>query len=346
VRKKYCAFWIPSINYGVPRLIGDAFTPEVDASDVDNKNHEHLISVEVKLKEEEIEHIRVVSKMVDTTSSSLPREVVILLKEPQSSHTGMMSFSYEIDEADEQMKAVDKIMPTFVYHLIKGLFHKHEYHIEGRDSALKGLVSEDPVWIKGKDNEALVHYLGEYEKKFLTYRRVLIDKLSETKERYEQFKETSFEDLQELFLGLDDARKLHSDIDALCHNALGESVYYQSLKRSYDICREDSKSRQRLALNIQHALESIRLLQIENKNLWDARTYETMEALHKYSEILVKEVGHVLQENTNLTTQVHKMQLDNDRLAKLSYRLGLWGFIIGLLGFIVGVWGLLSSIFK
>jgi hypothetical protein len=49
--KKYCAFWIPSINHCVPRLIGGVSTGEIDASDDYSDDKKHPISVEVKLKE-------------------------------------------------------------------------------------------------------------------------------------------------------------------------------------------------------------------------------------------------------------------------------------------------------
>ncbi|MDR2118499.1 MAG: hypothetical protein LBP25_03055 [Tannerellaceae bacterium] len=219
-----------------------------------------------------------------------------------------------------------------------------------RDSALKGLVREIPICIKGRDNDALTHYLKEYEKKILAYRENIISKLTEIKEREREKEVENTEDKKERFLYLlTKGQDAHPHIDALCHDALGESIYYKTLQHSYynNSCRleglrdspgeDEHKTRRRTALNIHNALQNIRLLQIENKNLWDAKIYEINKALLSFNIIKLDKVDGVLVENTTLIGNIRQKQETNDRLAILSIRLGRWGLTIGFLGLAISI---------
>jgi hypothetical protein len=89
-----------------------------------------------------------------------------------------------------------------------------------------------------------------------------------------------------------------------------------------------------MALNIHNALQNIQLLQIENKNLWDARIFELNEFDSKINKKILDEVSAVLDGNTTLVQAIRETQKANDYLAKLSFTLGIIALAIGVAPYI------------
>lgn len=87
------------------------------------------------------------------------------------SHNGLFKYSLTIpDDGNALVKIEDSGMAVFpcdIYNRIKEFYHRHNYHaVNDGDSIIKPFVTTEDIDIKKDNNEALRHYLCQYEKKF------------------------------------------------------------------------------------------------------------------------------------------------------------------------------------
>lgn len=85
-------------------------------------------------------------------------------------------FMYEYEVQDKYLKENSKNryllnsnlnITNILYHSIKSFYHVHEFHAPIKDSILHPFSSEDRINLSSLNNPALLHYLDEFEKKFL-----------------------------------------------------------------------------------------------------------------------------------------------------------------------------------
>ena len=95
----------------------------------------------------------------------------LILEYEDYSHNGL--FKYKIGISDGDLFLLSEgdecayQFPCDIYHKIKDFYHLHEHHQPNDgDSMLKPYVSSTNVNIHDSDNEALLHYLHQYEIKF------------------------------------------------------------------------------------------------------------------------------------------------------------------------------------
>lgn len=88
------------------------------------------------------------------------------------SHNGLFKYKIVMPEGGSFLIKKDDatgkyLFPCDIYHKIKEFYHLHEHHqADDGDSMLKPYISSIDVDINQHDNEALLHYLNEYEIKF------------------------------------------------------------------------------------------------------------------------------------------------------------------------------------
>lgn len=87
------------------------------------------------------------------------------------SHNGLFKYGLTIpDEGNALIKIDDNGKATFpcdIYNKMKGFYHMHNYHaVDGGDSIIKPFISEENIDIKADNNDALKHYLCQYDNKF------------------------------------------------------------------------------------------------------------------------------------------------------------------------------------
>lgn len=87
------------------------------------------------------------------------------------SHNGLFKFKFDIPDEGNALIKIDNnelaIFPCDIYNKIKEFYHRHNYHAaDDGDSIIKPFVTTEDIDIKAENNEALRHYLCEYDKKF------------------------------------------------------------------------------------------------------------------------------------------------------------------------------------
>lgn len=107
----------------------------------------------------------------DKVGEEVLKDECFVLKYIEHSHNGLFKFSMEIPDTGNALIKIDKngkpVFPCDIYNKMKEFYHRHSYHtVDDGDSTLKPYLSEKDVDIKKENNEALKHYLCQYEKKF------------------------------------------------------------------------------------------------------------------------------------------------------------------------------------
>lgn len=339
--KIFYVFWLPRM-YHKELLVLDTAS--------------HVITDEISddISPAAIHHIKIEIDSVDTANHDITidsrlgddRHVTIVLKYINDSHNGLIQYYYEADNRNHEAKFISEAIPNAIYHLIKSFFHAHEYHHPQGDSTLFAFSSKKEVDIKGQDNEALMHYLEQYEKKFRGYRKSAFEQLQYIEEKNE-------ESADEYYINY---LRRHSHLDSLCDKALGESLYYETLLYSWyngsckhnreghhlnscqncDTQSESCKRLHRLALNTKNAIDSIRIIKQGNKNLFDYKNSEyTIKALEGI------ENGNSI--NQTLINDVQSLLRKGDKVAKNSYFAGIVGVVLGVISVFLGAIALRPS---
>ncbi|MEI8271561.1 MAG: hypothetical protein WCG08_02975 [Paludibacter sp.] len=256
---KYCAFWIPTIYHlDNSACIQNNITKDIS----DNSAQKHHITVNLGANRD----------IVITNNTG-----ALTLKYKVHSKNGIYLYEYEIDEkSDTSLLFISMEMPNAIYHIIKELYHSHVHHEENADSLLRAFVSDQPIDIRTENNEALVHYLTIYEKKFIAYSdqiSTLCNKLI-----------SNGNIVTKKHLNLNG----YKQIDKLCHNALGEALYCETLLNSKytnsdNHLIDDSHNQQRIRiLNIKNAIQNIKL--IEKRNLAEFNYRNTKIAFKNHTQ--------------------------------------------------------------
>lgn len=185
-------------------------------------------------------------------------EYAVTLIQEEHSHNGMVSYIIDAAKADNPL-FVDMNgelkFPCAIYHRIKEFYHNHNFHeSDDGDSMIPPFVSKEKIDIKAPDNTALLHYLKEYEKKFVNgfgYLEYYFNKLCNS----------GFISKLLFFMGWDD----HASFYMLAMRLKGDKAYFNTLCSScYNSCfkmrdslEDDAKEYRRKYFNIHNIIESI-----------------------------------------------------------------------------------------
>lgn len=291
----YCALWIPTKHHIKQDPI-ITILPEIDISDnpddihFEKKKYENIIRKKYKKRVKS----RVSNKINKCIASfSLNEEngdIFISLRHKETaeetkvfkltrenfSDNGIMIYTYSVDD-DNQFEAILGVkMHPSIYHNIKRFYHSHEYHPEEQDSLLEPFVrpynGPDSIPpIKENDNEVLVHYLLEYEKKFRALSCSLSTEFNLWKKRVET---CSFNPK--------DIKEKYQHFENKCHTQLGQALYYNCLVNSrYNTLfkpfspsvhlpslTEKCRGYYKKAINTKNYIEEIKLIRKKNEGLY------------------------------------------------------------------------------
>ncbi|MDR1156301.1 MAG: hypothetical protein LBL04_16480 [Bacteroidales bacterium] len=343
--ENYCVFWLPRLYHQDIAVLNATNSLSEDISD-GICEAVHRISVEIGNFEEGERDIAV-------RSMSGNHHETVVLKYISSSRNGLIQYFYKADSRYRETRFIVDAISGPVYHLIKGFFHKHEYHDINGDYTLTAFLSNKKIDLEAIDNEALVFYLEQYESKFRGYRELAFDKLDFIIQKNQ-------EDLNESFYNYT-TRQV--DLDLFCDNALGESLYYESLLHSWynESCRynhtdrkheslqhrrhktvnpekedmqpcEHCKRLHRSALNTKNAIDSIRQIRKKNKHLHNFKEgeylFDTLDELQK-------------QQNT-----IQILIRSGDEIAKTSKMLAWVSVSLGVMSLTLGIWSVVQAFLR
>jgi hypothetical protein len=230
---KYCVFWIPT-KYHVETWVPLKYNVSGNISD--NENSQHNVTINL------LSGFNITIK----NDSGL----ITTLEHEKHSSNGLFQYKYNSDENS----FISQEVPNAIYHLIKELFHIHEYHECSADSLLNAYVSDKRCEIRDINNDAIVHYFKNFEEIFLGFTNSISALYGKTVLNKNE-KARKFQMLES-----------HKEIQDLCHNALGQFLYFNTLINSKYVIinQEDQKNsddlRMRL-LKIKNLIEGIRLIQ-------------------------------------------------------------------------------------
>lgn len=333
--RKYCVFWLPRIFHVrtlLPAVGDNELTTKI--SDDVNPDVVHIVGVKFVPRSPEYENFDIVisSHHNITKHTSTQGNVELVLHWADSSHNGLIKYWYE-DEAgkDIELRFIHSALPNAIYHFIKGFFHRHEYHPGDSDSILSAYISDSDVDIKSIDNEALLHYLSLYSKKFQSYYRLAKVKVN--------FLDMMLNNPDDYYAAYIDK---HKALDRFCRNALGEVQYYRSLAGSWynnthlprleyrrhlrgrhGHWEEMRKSLYREALNTDQAISGIRFVKSHNEDLYT----------HKHSAYtarMLKELKDISDSNDAIRRKSNVIAVVSLACGVISLALGAWSIWLAL----------------
>lgn len=243
--KCYAVLWIPTVNH-IPIQFdnpNNGGCREINISD--NPEEEFFVKIMANGKD-----IDVLLQNEDKTTEF---NHFITLNYEDSSHNGMVKYSYTSTFlGDSEFGFDDTVFPEAIYHLIKSLYHIHEFHEDESDSSLQPYVSDHDIDIHQLDNEALRHYLKNYEQSVL-----YLVKSAKTLLRYVVDREKETGDISEI--------KEYESFPSMYVMALGYDAYIGSLYKSvYNsecrISNEEEKTLRRRAFNIENSVRYFNVL--------------------------------------------------------------------------------------
>lgn len=193
------------------------------------------------------------------------------------SHNGLFNYSIDIADGEENplLQKSDKVLdfPCDIYNKIKEFYHKHNFHkVDDGDSMIKPYISDNTVDICLLDNDALKHYLSQYEKKFLNglkYVGIQYDSLIER---------SWFGNFCMLMLG----KGKHHSFYRLITRIKGDKAYYNSLLYScYNTISDlspiregnplshDVKDSRRRIFNVSNSVECLNVMEERINNIFN-----------------------------------------------------------------------------
>lgn len=259
-------------------------------------------------------------------------------------------FKYEFNIAEKSFEIVRMALVNPIYHFIKGFYHKHQYHSTDCDSILDAYVAPmhtDQVNIDCPDNEPLIFYLKQYEKRFKDF----ADQLEYDAGYLEQLeKRPEYKDI--LY------REKFEDFNQRCIDVQGEVIYYRALfnskhNHSYRIiphktlnhecnCESGCPSKEpscelyKSALNTESSITRIKLIAERVKSSsQNKRSNATLTNIKMANDVLTQltlttsKIEDLSQYSLSLQNDVKKTLAQSESSSILSIRLGWLGVILG-----------------
>ncbi len=236
--------WIPTVNhlpipFDEPQKGG---VRDADISDIIGRP----FKIKIKTKERNIEIY------TQNEKESKKFDLFLTLYFEKYSHNGMIKYSFESKFFENgEFGFDDKSFPGVVYHIIKEFYHIHEFHEDETDSALLPYLSKEDININEPDNDAIKHYLKNYEKIILVlvnlareYARTVIDEEKKNPE----------------FVLKDFGTFINMYIMVRGYDAYLHSLYKSIYNKKCHTYNEDEKEMRRCAFNIENSVRYFNVL--------------------------------------------------------------------------------------
>lgn len=242
--KCYAVLWIPTVNH-LKINFEEPHNDGIKIADISD-----IIGRPFKIK------IQTNGKNIDIlTQNEIESDTFdsfITLHFEKFSHNGMIKYSFEPKFfEDGEFGFDDESFPGVVYHIIKEFYHIHEFHEDETDSSLLPYLSKKDINISEPDNEAIKHYLENYEKIILVlvnlareYSRTVIDK----RKKDPEFVQKDFDTFFKMYI-------MVRGYDAYLH-----SLYKSIYNKKCHISNEDEKEMRRCAFNIENSVRYFNVL--------------------------------------------------------------------------------------
>lgn len=329
--KGCCVFWIPTIYH-------QELTPLEGYTEIKDEDISDEVGCPCKLTLGLIDDCNVIVKL----NIEEHKELEFTLKRKEAHRNGFFLYEFEVEDSD--FGIVGLALKNPIYHCIKGFYHKHQYHSTDCDSILDAYVhSDDNVDVNSPDNDPLVFYLKQYEKRFkdfveqLEYDAAYLESISEDPE---------YRDI--LY------REKYEGFNQRCINVLGEVIYYQTLfnskhNHSYRLDRHNAACKSgddlyKSALNTENAIARIKLIAENIRNISQGRRANaTLKNIEMANEVLTKltatasSIKSLSHSSIELQKDVQKTLVQGEKSSKLSIRLGWLGAILGLISLGLGI---------
>ncbi len=320
---KYCTFWYPTIYHQSLNLLCE---PGISLNkDISDEGKSYLLTIQ-----EVSGNIKIVSTLGDA------KPYTVLLERVSYCKTGFVQYAFDIESIDESYrKKFETVLCKDVYHLAKQFYHKHETN-EGKDGALRAVLTDTPESLEKDDNIFLTTFLSSYHDIFQSYAKDLSYLNKKADEREKQvssiqkklrlfnrysFKADESDVLQRAGLKINEHQeKLNGhllDINRVCESALIEYTYYRTLSdskynKSFRHDNVPSNDMQVLwrekAANIRNSVRYIENIKYISQNRFNRfsvykldearRLQEESKALQEKSKDLIHQVRHTERKNS------------------------------------------------
>lgn len=310
MQEGFCVFWIPTTYHqDISPLenIHDIINEDIS----DNVGTKYLLTMHLK----DDQSIDIVLRMPDSDND----EITFVLERLEAHKNGLFLYKFIVEEPYYNM--VSEALRNPIYHHVKGFYHQHVYHGNDNDSILDAYVEKDISNLNEPDNKPLIHYLTQYEQRFLLF----AEQLEEDAKYLEE--QSEIPDRKALVYG-----DLYNQFSIKYVNMTGEIMYYHALlnsryNRSCHLMSHDHLQKNRLytiPLNINNAIARIHLVEKRTRTIFE----------NKRGNATLKNI----QLSMNLTNQSIQLSQDinsslkkSDWLAKISIILGIISFALGVL---------------
>ena len=339
----YVVLWIPTVNHiPIPfdePLHGGTRTENIS----DNPDEKFLVRIKAEDKD--------INISVSSVEDPERFEDFIRLRYEDFSHNGMVKYSFGSQFLDDsEFGFDDKNFPEAVYHMIKSLYHIHEFHEDESDSSLKPYLSTDDIDIHKENNAALRHYLCNHE-------RAVLDLVKNAKTLLRSVLET------EKKKGMPEEIRVYESFPSMYVMALGYDTYihslYDSIYNNECSIHNTDKSLRRRAFNIENSVRYFNVLNVffdtKIRQVNNLSILKKAEANLKNSEESLKQLEKSIRtaerslsiSQDSLNTSQNTLETANDNIeetrnaAKGSTRWAIGGILFSLF---IGVISIFYSI--
>lgn len=306
--KCFVVLWIPTVNhisipFEKPYHNGEL---TLNISDIENMP----FPIRIKANEKDIE--------IFVSKKDCPKdfELFLTLKYEDSSHNGMIKYSFEekfLGNGDFGFSKEN--FPEAVYHMIKSLYHVHEFHEDESDSSLQPYVNDEDVNIRTPDNAALRHYLTNHERTVLglvNSAKKFLRHVIDLEKRCPNTTIKEYEAFPNMY------------VMALGYDAYIRSLYNSVYNRECHTTNEEKKQLRRRAFNIENSIRYFNVLYV----FFDTK----IRKAHNLSILKKAE--------KNLQTSLYNIE-ETRKAAKSSTRLAIISIV---LSFFIGIFSIFYSI--
>lgn len=343
--KGICVFWIPTMYH-------QTIQPVEDRQDIKDEDISDEVGCACKLSLE-LKEVNIIQVKL---SFEKEENLTFTLRRTDDHRNGL--FKYEFDVIEESFEIVRMALVNPIYHFVKGFYHKHQYHSIDSDSILDAYVASmhtDKVNIDCPDNEPLIFYLKQYEKRFKDF----ADQLEYDAGYLEQLeKRPEYKDI--LY------REKFDDFNQRCIDVQGEVIYYRALfnskhNHSYRItphktlnnecdCDSNCPSKEPLcelyksALNTESSITRIKLIAERVKSSsQNKRDNATLTNIKMANDVLTQlalttsQIEGLSRNSLSLQNDVKKTLTQSENSSRLSIRLGWLGVILGAFSLLLAI---------
>lgn len=240
----FVVLWIPKIDH-LPLPFDMPYHEGCLTVNISDDPHEEFsIRVETDNKDIDI--------FVQCEGDSNVFEHFLRLEFLDFSHNGMVKYRYVSRFLEDSEFGFDgHTFPEAVYHMIKSLYHKHDFHEDESDSSLKPFITCEDIDIHKPDNDALNWYLLQYES---TVQNLVKKAQVVVRHAVELEKEHRDDEIRKRYESF-----LQMYVMVLGYDAYGSTLYRSIYNNRYRIDVHDKEYR-RHAFNIENSVKYFNVL--------------------------------------------------------------------------------------